>query len=193
MKLNKLQEKIKFCKKCDLYKTRASLVFAKGNPYSKIMICGMCPGADENTITNKAGLPFIGRSGKLLDKALIDSELSLRDVYITNLIKCFIQPGFKLEEEWINNCFPYLVEQINAIEPMIILALGGDVSRALLNKTPSTSLSSMRGKRYKFTEKISIVVTYHPSYLVRLGGIKHKVYKKFIDDLSWCKEIIERK
>ncbi len=193
MELHEIQDKAEICEKCSLCKTREAPVFAKGSPYSKIMICGMCPGPEENSIVNEMGLPFIGRAGKLLDGALIDSELSLREVYITNLIKCFLKPGLKLEEEWVNSCFPYLIEQIGVIEPIVILALGGDAGRALLNKPPSTSLASMRGKRYKFTEKISIIVTYHPSYLVRLGGASHRTYKEITDDLSWCKEIIERK
>ena len=192
MDLIELQDEASKCKLCNLSKDRNVPVFAKGNPYSKIMICGMCPGPDENSSTNKMGWPFVGRAGKHLDEILEDTGLTQKDVYITNVVKCFLRPGIRLEDEWIDGCFPYLVNQICEIEPIIIVALGADAGRALLNKSKSESLDSMRGKRYKFTDKISIIVTYHPSYFLRAGGRKHPHYNRIIDDIEWVKAIIKR-
>jgi len=192
MNLDYLQNKVANCRMCSLAKTRKVPVFAKGNPYAKLLVCGMCPGPEENSLENEMGWPFIGRAGKQLDEILEDTKLTQKDVYITNLVKCFVKPGIRLDDRNIDRCMPYMIEQIGAISPKIVLALGADAGRALLNKPKSTSLSSMRGKRYKFTEAISIIVTYHPSYFFRLGGRKHDHYSRIIDDIEWAKEIINR-
>ena len=192
MNLSELQDSAANCVLCSLSNNRKVPVFAKGNPFAKIMVCGMCPGPDENDTTNSVGWPFIGRAGKHLDEILEDSKLTQKDVYITNVVKCFLKPGIRLANEWIDSCLPYLIGQIGIIEPKVILALGADAGRALLNKSTSTSLASMRGKRYKFTNNISIIVTYHPSYFLRAGGRKHKHYKRILDDIKWVKEIIDR-
>lgn len=192
MTLDELQDAAAKCTLCNLHKDRIASVFAKGSPDAKIMVCGMCPGPDENSIDNDPGWPFIGRAGRHLEEILEDTQLTHKDVYITNVVKCYLKPGIRLTDEWIDSCFPYLIGQIGAIEPKVILALGADAGRALLNKSQSTSLASMRGKRYKFTENISIIVTYHPSYFLRAGGRKHKHYHRIIDDIEWVKEILSR-
>lgn len=190
MDLNKLQDMAGKCELCSLCKTRQTPVFAKGNPFSSIMICGMCPGRDENSLNNEMGWPFVGRAGKLLDDILEDSVLTQRDIYITNVVKCFLSPGIRLTDEWIDSCFPYLIGQIGEIEPKVIVALGADAGRALLNKPQSTSLGSMRGAMHKFAKDISVIVTYHPSYFLRSGGRKHKHYERIIDDFTWAKEAV---
>lgn len=192
MSLEELQEAAATCQLCGLAKNRKASVFAKGNPFAKIMVCGMCPGPDENNPINKMGWPFIGKSGKHLDEIFKDTQLTQKDVYITNMVKCYLKPGVRLKDDWIISCMSYLTGQISSIEPKIILALGSDAGRALLNKSQSTSLSSMRGKRYKFTNNISIVVTYHPSYFAMAGGRKHKHYHRILEDIEWVKEIINR-
>ena len=81
MNLSDLQDQAAKCNQCGLSNTRGAPVFAKGSPFSKILICGMCPGPEENHPSNEMGWPFIGRSGKLLDEILIDTNLTQRDVY----------------------------------------------------------------------------------------------------------------
>ena len=93
MNLEELEIEAGFCQLCDLYKDRNEPVFAKGSKDADIMICGMCPGPDEN----KMGVPFVGTAGKLLDKILIEAYGRTDSVYITNLVKCFVSPGKKLE------------------------------------------------------------------------------------------------
>ena len=193
MDLIDVQNKASNCSLCELSENRKVSVFAKGSPYASIMLCGMCPGPEENSIFNKIGHPFVGRSGKFLDKILNVSKLSLKDVYITNVVKCYVgSSGIKLTNEWVDKCFPYLIEQIGAIEPKVILTLGTDASRTLLNLSKNISLESIRGKRYKFTDKISVIATYHPSYILRFGGKSNINYNNFLDDISWAKEIISR-
>ncbi len=192
MNLIELQDEASTCKICSLNKDRIVPVFAKGSPDAKIMVCGMCPGPDENNKFNRVGHPFIGRAGKLLDDILADSNLTQKDVYITNVVKCFLKPGIRLTDDWIDSCLPYLIGQIGLIEPKVVITLGADAGRAVLNKKKSVSMGSMRGKRYKFTDNISIIATYHPSYFLRGGGRKHRDYDKILDDFEWAKEVISR-
>lgn len=192
MNLIELQDAAACCTACDLHRDRITPVFAKGNPYAKIMLCGMCPGPDENSKANSNGWPFIGRAGHLLDQILIDAELTQKDVYITNVVKCYLKPGIRLEDTWIDACFPYLINQIGFVKPKVVVGLGADAGRALLNKPKSVSLKSMRDKRYKLTDETSIIVTYHPSYFLRAGGKSHKDYNQIIEDLNWVKDILNK-
>ncbi len=177
MYLYELQHIASNCKQCDLYKGRIKPVFAKGNNDAKIMICGMVPADDEN----KAGIPFVGRAGKLLDTILRDTGLTLNDVYITNLVKCYLAAGEPLQQDWIDNCMPYLINQIGIIRPRVIITLGKDSSTNLLGMENSTSLGSIQGKLFNYSDDIFIIPTYHPSYLLRKGGTKSGDYQKVLD------------
>jgi DNA polymerase len=172
---------------CDLYKGRNNPVFAKGNPQSKLMICGMVPADEEN----KVGLPFVGRAGKLLDKILADTELTLDTIYITNLVKCYLAAGFSLQQSWIDSCFPYLITQIGLIRPKVILTLGKDASATLLDLDTKISLGKVRGKVFEYAPDIMVIPTYHPSYLLRGGGENHKSYQGVIKDFNLAKELLD--
>lgn len=113
MDLQTLQDTAALCKGCELYEGRLRPVFAKGNPVAEIMICGMVPADEEN----KIGLPFVGRAGKLLDRILMDAALTMDDVYITNLVKCYLSAGLPLKPDWIAACLSYLIVQIDIISP----------------------------------------------------------------------------
>jgi len=180
MDLYELEHIASSCKQCDLYKGRINPVFAKGNEKAKIMICGMVPAGDEN----KAGIPFVGRAGKLLDTILIDAGLTLDDVYITNLVKCYLAAGLPLKQDWIDGCISYLITQIGIIRPYIIITLGKDSSVNLLGMENTTSLGSIRGKLFNYSNEITIIPTYHPSFLLRKGGIKSKYYQTVLDDFQ---------
>jgi len=180
MDLYELQHIASSCKQCDLYKGRIKPVFAKGNKDAKIMICGMVPANDEN----RSGIPFVGRAGKLLDTILIDAGLTLDDVYITNLVKCYLAAGELLQQDWIDNCIPYLINQIGIIRPRVIITLGKDSSINLLGMGNSTSLGSIRGKLFNYADDIFIIPTYHPSFLLRKGGTKSKHYQDVLNDFQ---------
>lgn len=184
MDLQLLQDTAAICKCCELHKGRVTPVFAKGNPQSKIMICGMVPADEEN----KVGLPFVGKAGKLLDKILIDSFLTMNDVYITNLVKCYLAAGLPLKSDWIDACLSYLIVQIDIINPKVIITLGKDSSVTLLGLDQKISLSSIIEKEYKYGN-IRIIPTYHPSYLLRGGGEKHKNYSNVVKDFNMAKEL----
>lgn len=192
MKLIDVETAAAQCTECVLHEHRKVPVFSKGYDKAKIMIVGMCPGPDENNAEiNTYELPFIGRAGKLLDVILKEVDLDCSNVYITNIVKCYLKPGIRLEDEWIDKCMSYLVAQISEVNPTVILALGADVGRTLLGETKSTSLSSMRNRSFKFMGSVDVVVTYHPSYFLRGGGKKHPHYSRIIDDLITCEEIVK--
>ena len=177
MKLIELENIAANCKLCELYKGQIKPVFAKGNEEADIIICGMCPGPDEN----KIGIPFVGPAGKILDEIMFRAFTLKNKVYITNLIKCYVRPGIILQPEWMNICLPYFIVQLNIIKPKIIIALGKDISNFLLNK--SDSMGSMRGNVYDYMG-IKLLSTYHPSYLTRGGGIQHKHFDTVVKDFN---------
>jgi len=192
MNLIEIEEAAANCTECALHTNRKVPVFSKGWQSAKIMIVGMCPGPGENDVDNNPyKLPFIGKTGKLLDTILKDVDLDVYSVYITNIVKCFLKPGIRLEDEWVDSCMSYLIAQIAEVNPTVILALGADVGRKLLGESKSYPLASMRNRSFKFMSSVNVVVTYHPSYFLRGGGIKHPHYGRIIDDLITCEEIVK--
>jgi uracil-DNA glycosylase family 4 len=186
MDLELLKTAASTCTNCELHEGRLNPVFAKGNPTSRIMICGMVPADEEN----KAGLPFVGRAGQLLDNILADMGWTLDDVYITNLVKCYLAAGLPLKPSWVEACLPYLIAQIGFIKPRVIIALGKDASSTLLNTDSKVALGKIRKQRvYDYTPEIKVIPTYHPSYLLRGGGIKHKSYSAVLADFHLAAEI----
>lgn len=166
------------CELCGLSKGRNEPVFAKGSPDSKIIVCGMCPGPRENEV----GIPFVGDAGKLLDTILLEAfgkDSSSLDVYVTNLVKCFVPPGTKLDNHWMSTCLPYFLVQLKLIQPRVVIALGKDVSNFLLNN--ENNMGSMRGNFYNYMG-VKLLSTYHPSYLARGGGTKHKSFEIVVND-----------
>jgi len=185
MDLELLQQSAASCKGCELHTGRINPVFAKGNPEAKIMVCGMVPADEEN----KVGLPFVGRAGQLLDKILADIGKTINDVYITNLVKCYLAAGLPLKQSWIDNCLPYLIVQINLIQPKVIITLGKDATFNLLGLDNKTALGKVRGTVDQYDSNIKVIPTYHPSYLLRGGGEKHKSYLDVINDFLLAEKI----
>lgn len=172
------------CRLCDLHIGRKNPVFAKGVPNSALFICGMVPAKEENEV----GLPFVGRAGKLLDNILEDVGLDLSCVYITNLVKCFLAAGKPLKPEWVEHCFPYLLAQIALIKPKVIITLGKDAAFTLLGKTKG-SLGEIRGKFFDIPGSV-VLPTYHPSFVLRKGGVKSKEYNIVVQDFKKALDVI---
>ena len=171
------------CELCDLCKGRNEPVFARGTSDTDIVICGMCPGPDEN----EAGSPFVGKSGKLLDK-ILDQSIGT-SVYITNLVKCFVQPGIDLQEEWMTRCLPYFVVQMQLIRPKVIITLGKNVADFFIPNYEK-NMKFMRGRIHYGHMGANLITTYHPSYLARGGGEKHKDFNKVVADFNKAKEFV---
>lgn len=153
------------CQLCPLGKTRNKFVYGVGNPNAEVMFVGEGPGAEED----RRGEPFVGRAGQLLDKILAAMQLDRSKVYIANVVKCRPPNNRDPQPEEMNQCMPYLREQIRIIKPKMICALGRIAAQALLNTT--TPLGRLRGTWHQF-ESIPLLVTYHPAALLRFPQYK---------------------
>ena len=155
-----VKEELKDCKRCKLYKERNHIVFGEGNEDARLMLIGEAPGHEEDL----QGRPFVGAAGHLLDNMLKAINLSRREVYIANIVKCRPPQNRKPERDEIEACKPFLLKQIDIIKPSIICTLGSVATQTLLEtKTPITKL---RGHIYDFSG-IKLIPTFHPAYLLR--------------------------
>lgn len=169
-KLKILYESVKNCRRCSLYRTRKNIVFGSGSTDASLVFIGEAPGEEEDI----EGLPFVGRAGQLLTKIIQSVHLTREEVYITNILKCR-PPGNRnpLPEE-IKQCEPYLIEQLNILQPKLICALGLYAAQTLL-KTKS-SISTLRGKIHWYNQ-IKVLPTYHPAALLRNPQLKKATYE----------------
>ena len=147
-KLEALKENIQNIKNCNLKKSATNIVFSDGNPESKIMIIGEGPGANED----KAGLPFVGLAGQLLDKMLKAINLDRGDVYISNVVNYRPPSNRKPTSEEIERYLPFLINHIEIINPKILLLLGSTALNAIIGD--KDVISKVRGKW--FDKKIGI-------------------------------------
>ena len=163
-KLEKLKKSISGIKNCELKKNATNIVFADGNPKSKIMFIGEGPGSNED----QEGLPFVGRAGALLDKMLASINLDRKNVYITNVVNYRPPENRRPTEEEITKYLPYLKKHIEIINPKILVLLGSTALNALIGN--EIVISKVRGKwmEKQFGKcKTSVIVTFHPAFLMR--------------------------
>jgi DNA polymerase len=167
-----LQARVANCKKCELHKTRSQTVFGVGNPDADLLIIGEAPGADED----RQGEPFVGRAGQLLTAMLQAIGLKRTDVYIANILKCR-PPGNRnptLEEAAA--CQPYLERQIALIKPKLILSIGAVSAHNLLGSDAPVGRLRRRVHHYG-PDRIPVLVSYHPAYLLRRPEEKAKAWE----------------
>ncbi len=176
--LEELREAVENFEGCALKLTAAHTVFGGGNPQSKIMFVGEAPGADEDRI----GIPFVGRSGHLLDKMLASIGLDRENCYICNILP-WRPPGNRtpLDSE-VAVCLPFLKKQIDIISPDYIITLGGSAANALLDI--NESISHLRGKWMEYQKSdgktAKVLASFHPAYLLRSPGQKAKSWADFL-------------
>lgn len=168
--LTNLNQLICNCLSCELGLSRNKFVFGSGNPNAKIMIIGEAPGADEDN----EGLPFVGRAGQLLTKILESINLSRDEVFIANIIKCRPPNNRRPTNNEVENCEPYLLKQIELINPEFIVALGLTAVDTLLKS--KHKMQDVRGKILNYHNK-KLMVTYHPAALLRNPNWKHFVWE----------------
>jgi DNA polymerase len=190
--LTGLLKAIKEFKGCDLRETAKNLVFGDGNSKSKIMLIGEAPGADEDRL----GKPFVGQSGKLLDKMLGFINLDRSKIYITNIVPWRPPGNRQPSKEEIDLYLPFVRKHIEIIEPKIIILLGSVSAKSILNV--SDGITKLRGKWYDYkinNKKIvaNVIPTFHPAYLLRSPGQKEKVWEDLRKIQQKCKNIIEIK
>jgi DNA polymerase len=152
------------CTRCPLAGGRTTVVFGMGDPNADLLFIGEGPGAEED----RQGLPFVGRSGQLLDKLLLEEIGMTRDrCYIANVVKCR-PPGNRdpLPDE-IAACRPFLEGQIEAIAPKVIVPLGRFAAHLILDTTEP--MAKLRGRRFPWRTGV-VIPTFHPAYVLRGGG-----------------------
>lgn len=183
-KLFSLEQKVKACSLCSLSQSRTNTVFSRGNAQSSILIIGEAPGFYED----KAGEPFVGKAGQLLDLMLKSINLSQTDVYITNILKCRPPNNRDPSAEEISQCTPYLREQIQCINPKLMITLGRFSGSFLLGRTASVK-ELRRGLNYY--DSIPFFATYHPAYLLRNPADKKLAYQDLLKIRQFIHENIK--
>lgn len=149
------------CTRCKLHtQGRQHIVFGVGNADADLMFVGEAPGHDEDV----QGIPFVGRAGQLLTKIIEAIQLSRDDVYIANVIKCRPPQNRNPQPDEVSTCEPFLLSQIDAIKPKVIVALGTFAAQALLRTTDP--ISRLRGRVYDF-RGAKLIPTFHPAFLLR--------------------------
>ena len=167
-----LQEQVAACTRCDLHRTRTQTVFGVGNDKADWLIVGEAPGAEED----RRGEPFVGRAGQLLDAMLAAIQLDRKTAYIANILKCRPPNNRDPQPGEVECCEPYLQQQIAHIRPRLILAVGRIAAQNLL-KTDAP-LGRLRGRVHEYgPERIPVLVTYHPAYLLRSPADKRKAWE----------------
>ena len=158
------------CRKCRLCETRTNTVFADGSVKAKLLLIGEAPGRDEDL----KGLPFVGRAGQLLDKMIAAIQLRRDEVYICNVLKCRPPENRTPLQDEVDQCMPYLEQQLALVRPALICALGLSAVQALL-KTKS-SMASLRGRTFEY-KGIPLIPTYHPAALLRNPALKREAWE----------------
>jgi DNA polymerase len=154
------------CRRCRLHEGRNKIVFGDGNQRTPLVFVGEGPGADED----EQGIPFVGRAGQLLTQMIEGTArkegipLQRSDVYICNVVKCRPPGNRTPEADEMEICGQFLYRQLSVIHPKAICALGGTAARAVTGH--KEGVTKMRGKWFKWQD-IPVMVTYHPSYLLR--------------------------
>ena len=150
-----------FSEVCNLSNSKNKIVVSRGNPLAKLMIIGEAPGAKEEEL----GEPFVGRSGKLLDKLLQNVGIDInQDVYFCNVVKCRPPQNRRPTKAEIQENLPWLYQQIKLVNPRVIVLVGATALEAILKiKSP---ISILRGKWIDWEDRL-VMPVFHPSYLLR--------------------------
>ena len=170
-RLQGIRDELGDCTRCKLHGGRTNLVFGVGNPGADLMFVGEAPGRDEDL----QGEPFVGRAGQLLTRIIEAIDLRREDVYIANVIKCRPPQNRNPERDEVETCRPFLLAQIDAVRPRVVVALGTFAIRTLLDDD-RLSISRARGRVYK-CRGARLVPTFHPAFLLRSPDRKRDVWE----------------
>jgi uracil-DNA glycosylase family 4 len=167
-----LATKVKSCRACELHKSRKQTVFGEGDPQANLLVIGEAPGTDEDA----QGEPFVGPTGQLLNAMLIAIGLRNEQIFITNILKCRPPGDRDPHVNEMQRCETFLQRQIELIQPKLILTVGRIAAQSLLKC--DTPVGRLRGKVHRYGEqKIPLIVTYHPAYLLRSPDQKSKSWQ----------------
>ena len=167
--LTEVRDELGDCTRCKLSNGRKNIVFGSGNPKADLVFVGEGPGADED----EQGLPFVGRAGKKLTE-IIEKGMNLnreKDTYICNIVKCRPPGNRDPEKEEIEACNPFLLQQLKAIQPKVVVALGKPAASTLLGR--SVPITKERGTWHDY-EGFKLMLTLHPAYLLRAYTVENR-------------------
>ena len=158
--LSQLATHCQVCHRCELGNTRINAVVGRGSEQASILIIGEGPGQNED----EQGLPFVGRSGQLLEKILAAVRLTIGDIYICNVVRCRPPDNRVPTPAEVAACKPYLLEQIRLVNPKIILLTGATAVRAITGK--KDGITKIRGTWIEWEGRWCMPI-FHPAYLLR--------------------------
>lgn len=172
--MEELKNRILNCKACDLHKTRNKAIWGEGNPNAEILLIGEAPGADED----RTGRPFVGKSGQLLDKIIAACGFNREEhVFLSNIIRCR-PPGNRVPtENEVNACIPFLYEQIELVDPKIIIPLGATALKRLF-KNDQLKITRLRGSWMEWENRL-VMPVFHPSALLRNPALKRPTWEDY--------------
>jgi DNA polymerase len=182
------------CKACPLWTNATQTVFGEGPAHARIMLVGEQPGDQED----RTGHPFVGPAGQLLDRGLADAGIERSKLYVTNAVKHFkYEPRGKRRlhkkpaDAEIAACHQWLERELELVAPALIVAMGATAARALLGRP--TPIEVSRGKLMPFTAGMQILITVHPSYLLRIPDeARADAYDRFVQDLRLAADFARR-
>lgn len=159
--------------------TARSTVFADGNPEASVMVIGEAPGQEED----RQGLPFVGKSGKLLDRMLASIGLDRDSVYITNVVPWRPIENRKPTPDEVAVCMPFVSRHIELVDPKLLLLLGGASASALLAR--HEGINRLRGRWFDYASPglprpVPVMATFHPAYLLRTPAAKREAWRDLI-------------
>jgi uracil-DNA glycosylase len=172
------------CPRCRLANGRTQVVFGVGNAHADVMFIGEAPGFHED----KQGEPFVGAAGQLLTRMLGEVVgLARDDVYICNVLKCRPPGNRDPQEDEIESCTPWLVEQVSLIQPRVIATLGNFATKFVLQT--SQGITRMRGTAYPWHGR-TVIPTFHPAAVLRGGGETSRQFAEFRSDFELMRDTL---
>ena len=191
-----LRESSAACTGCDLYKHATQTVFGEGSVHASLLFVGEQPGDQEDL----AGKPFVGPAGRMLDKALAESGIARRDVYVTNAVKHFKwEPQGKRRKHKkpsaleIAACRPWLEAETQLVKPRVVVCLGVTAAQSVFGKT--VRLNELRGRAWSTPVAATVFVTVHPSAVLRHPepAEREREYRRFVEDLQRIRKHLRSK
>jgi uracil-DNA glycosylase family 4 len=171
------------CTKCRLAEGRTQVVFGVGDPNADLLFVGEAPGMHED----KQGEPFVGAAGQLLTRMLGEIGLTREQVYIANVLKCRPPGNRDPQQDEIDTCTPWLVEQISLIQPAVIVTLGNFATKYVLQT--QQGITRMRGSVYPWHGR-KVIPTFHPAAILRGGGEKGRQFGELQEDFALIKRTL---
>ena len=193
--LETLREEASRCRACHLWKDATQTVFGEGPQQASLMLVGEQPGDKEDL----AGRPFVGPAGQMLDRALERAGIDRKKVYVTNAVKHFkfvprgkIRLHQKPNTSEIRACRQWYERELGSVRPDLVVAMGATAAQSVFGKI--TPINKNRGRLIDLDDGTRVLVTVHPSYLLRLPDAvaKAREYQRFVDDLGIAADLIRK-